>query len=103
VSLHLLNLNFYSIEGLAEEFTLLHRWNGHGGGGGRQSSNSLVKGRKLLSAEVILAGNTNPVWPSLDSLLVSCRFSSSSKLLRNISLVRIRRSILRKESGKDGV
>ena len=46
VSLHLLNLNFHSIEGLAQEFALLCRWEGHGGGGGRQGFNSLVKGRK---------------------------------------------------------
>jgi hypothetical protein len=46
VSLHLLNLNFHSIEGLAQEFALLRRWERHGGGGGRQGSDGLVKGKK---------------------------------------------------------
>ena len=45
MSLHLLNLNFHSIEGLAQEFALLCRWEGHGSGGGRQGSDGLVKGR----------------------------------------------------------
>jgi len=46
VSLHLLDLNLHSIEGLAEKFALLHRKGHGGGGGGCQGANSLVKGRE---------------------------------------------------------
>jgi hypothetical protein len=41
VSLHLLNLDFHSIEGLAQEFALLCRWESHGGGDSRQGSDGL--------------------------------------------------------------